>query len=134
MAANEPLAAEEARLARIRAICMALPEVEESTFQTRPLFRVRRRRFAIVNDAACPPRPRWAGAGPSLHFPTDTREADALRADRRFRPSPHHGHRGWLALRLDTDDLDWDEIAELIVTAYRSAAPRALTTLLDTDG
>lgn len=123
---KNPLALEAARLDRIRVICTALPEVEETTWQERPLFRVRRRRFAIVNDASCPPRPRWAKAGPSLHLLTDPLETDALRADRRFQPSPHHRDQGWVALRLDTGEVDWDEIAELLQSAYLAAAPKDL--------
>ncbi|HEV7721608.1 MAG TPA: hypothetical protein VGO60_10000 [Iamia sp.] len=43
---------------------------------------------------------------------------------RRFAPSPHHGDRGWMALRLD-GRVDWDEIAELLESAHRQVAPRA---------
>jgi predicted DNA-binding protein (MmcQ/YjbR family) len=53
-----------------------------------------------------------------LHFLADPAEADALRADRRFSPSPHHGDRGWFALRLDAGDVDWDEVTELLDSAY----------------
>src|SRR5215510_3454289 len=109
-------------LERLRAICLAFPEADESTLQDRPLFHVRRRRFAIFNGDDAPPRPRWAGAGCSLHFLTDPSERDALRADARLAASPHHGDRGWMAIRLGAEP-DWAEIAELLESAYRTAAP-----------
>jgi predicted DNA-binding protein (MmcQ/YjbR family) len=88
-------------LRRIRAICRRFPSVEEAALQDRPLFRVGSRRFAIFNA-----------------------EREALEQDPRFRPSPHHGDRGWLALRLDPGEVDWQEVAELLESAYRQAAGR----------
>jgi len=83
---NDARERDDLALGRIRAICLGFGGgAEESELQNRPLFHVRRRRFA---------------------------------------PSPHHGGRGWLALRLDRGDLDWDEIAELLESAYRQVAPR----------
>jgi len=122
---------DEADLRRLRDICGRLPGVEEAELQGRPLFRVRRRRFAIYNGAGAPPRPRWAGAGRSLHLLTDPEEREALWQDPRFRPSPHHGDRGWVALRLDGGAVDWAEVAELVEAGYRQAAPRGLVVRLD---
>ena len=110
-------------LERIRSICLGFPRVDEAELQGRPLFRVGRRRFAIFNGRGSPQRTRWDGAGRSLHFLSDPMEVDALRQDGRFGPSPHHGHRGWLATRVD-DEVDWDEVAELLDSAYRQVAPR----------
>ena len=50
--------------------------------------------------------------------------------DGRFRVSPHHGDRGWMALDLEVV-IDWTEIAELLETAYRHVATRQLVELLD---
>lgn len=111
-------------LCRIRTICRRFPAVEEAALQDRPLFRVGSRRFAIFNGDGSPSRPRWQGAGRSLHVLTDPAERDALTQDPRFHPSPHHGDRGWLALRLDTGEVDWQEVAELLESAYRQAAGR----------
>jgi hypothetical protein len=45
----------------------------------------------------------------------------------RFTASPHHGDRGWLAMRLDApDEAHWSEIAELLESAYRHVTPRGL--------
>jgi hypothetical protein len=123
-------------LTRIRGLSLRFPEVEEAALQDRPLFRVRRRRFAIFNGDRAPPRPRWQAFGRSLHLVTDPDERAALTHDPRFRPSPHHGDRGWVALDLDDeaiDSVDWAEIAELLEAGYRHVAATDLLARLDGD-
>ncbi|MEO5841045.1 MAG: MmcQ/YjbR family DNA-binding protein [Acidimicrobiales bacterium] len=117
---------EEDRVAleRVRRISLGFARSEEAELQSRPLLRVGKRRFAIFNGAGSPPRPRWSSSERSLHFLTDPQEVEALRQDRRFVPSPHHGDRGWMALRLDTRDVDWREVTELLESAYRQVLPR----------
>jgi predicted DNA-binding protein (MmcQ/YjbR family) len=118
-------------LARIRAVCLRLPDADEATLQDRPLFHVHRKRFALFNGLTSPPRPRWAGSGRSVHFATDPHEREALGQDARFSVSPHHGHRGWMALDLTVAPADWEEVAELLETSYRQVAPRRLVIELD---
>jgi predicted DNA-binding protein (MmcQ/YjbR family) len=113
---------DEEALARVRQVCQSMPRADEGELQNRPLFRVGNRRFALFNGVGSPPRPRWMGSGRSLHFLADPLDIDALRQDARFGPSPHHGNRGWLALRLDQPDVDWVEVAELLHSAYRQVA------------
>ena len=108
-------------LERVRRICLGFDGADEGELQGRPLFRVGRRRFAIFNGLDSPPRPRWASSGRSIHFLADPAEQDALRQDPRFVPSPHHGDRGWLALRIE-GDLDWTELAELLQSAHRQVS------------
>jgi hypothetical protein len=122
---------EAADLRHIRAICRAFPEVEEVELQGRPLFRVSGRRFALYNGEDAPSRARWAGSGRSIHVLTDPAERVALALDGRFVSSPHHGDRGWFALRLDRGEVDWDELAELLESGYRHAAPQRLVERLD---
>ena len=112
-------------LGRIRRICLGFEGAEESALQDRAMFRVGRRRFAIFNGADSPPRPRWNSSGRSLHFLADPLELDALRRDPRFARSPHHGDRGWMALRVDADNTDWVEITELLTSAYLRVAPKS---------
>lgn len=115
-------------LGHVRDLCRRFPGADEGDLQDRPLFRVGRRRFAIFNGAASKPRPRWAASGRSLHFLADPFEINALRHDARFRPSPHHGDRGWLALQMeDVGSVDWAEVAELLESAYRQVATRHLS-------
>ena len=114
--------ADLAVLEAVRRLCSVHDDVEEASLQDRPLFRVGRRRFAIVNGVTAPARRRWLAAGRSLHFLADPAEREALQADPRFSPSPHHGDRGWLALPLDAETTDWSEVAELLDAAHRQVA------------
>src|SRR6266436_4176553 len=41
------------------------------------------------------------------------------------------GSRGWIAIRMDQDEVDWDIVAELARRAYQSTAPRKLATLVE---
>ena len=116
-------ATDEHVLGRVRRICLALDGADEGELQGRPLFRVGRRRFAIFNGHGSPPRPRWESSGRSLHFLSDPSERDAFRQDPRFVLSPHHGDRGWFAIRLD-DAVDWSELAEILHAAHATASSR----------
>jgi hypothetical protein len=125
-------AGDERTLGWLRGVCLAFPEAEETRLQDRPLFVVRRRRFVLFNGAASPPRLRWAASGRSVHVLTDPEERAAIAADQRFAPSPHHGDRGWVA--VDPGSIAPEELAELVESAYRVAAPRSLVARLDQDG
>ena len=50
---------------------------------------------------------------------------------RRFFRPPYVGVRGWLGVYLDVPGVDWDEIAEIVVDAYRAVAPKRLVARLD---
>ncbi len=42
---------------------------------------------------------------------------------------PYLGPSGWIALRLDRPDTDWDRIADRIATSWEMVAPRRLLEL-----
>ena len=44
---------------------------------------------------------------------------------------PTSGGRGWVGVRLDVGDVDWDEIGELVEDAYRTIATKRLIAALD---
>ncbi len=117
-------------LTTIRQICSLYPEAEEGLLQDRPLFHVRRRRFAIYNWEEAPYRKRWEGAGRSLHFATSEYTRSRLKLDDRFVASPHHGFRGWTSLKL-VAETDWNEISELLLSAYRHVANKSLVRRLE---
>lgn len=122
---SDDASVDEETLGRVRAFCRGLPGADEGQLQRRPLFRVGRRRFAIFNGASYDSRPRWAASGRSLHFLADPCEIAGLQHDDRFSPSPHHGDRGWLALEMPhAEIIDWDEVGELLESAYLQVAPR----------
>ena len=117
--------------ARVRAICLGLPEATERLSHGAPACFVRdKRQFVMLwpdghHDHDFPHL--WCAAPPGA-------QAELIAADpaRFFRP-PYVGHRGWLGVRLD-DDPDWSETAELCEDAYRPVAPRSLITRLDDTG
>jgi len=41
------------------------------------------------------------------------------------------GPRGWIGIRLDLDEVDWDTVGELARQAYQAIAPRKLATLVE---
>ena len=47
-----------------------------------------------------------------------------------FVPS-YVGPRGWVAIRLDLNEVDWDTVNELARQAFLSSAPRKLAALID---
>jgi hypothetical protein len=111
-------------LPRLRALCLALPEVQERLSHGEPTWFVRRV-FVTYADRHHDDRVAfWCAAPPGAQ-----EEMVAEEPQRFFRP-PYVGGRGWLGVRLDVPDLDWDEVGEIVVDAYRQVAPRRLVALL----
>ena len=112
-------------LARLRGLCLALPEATEKPSHGEPAWFVRRRLFVMFADHHHDDRVAFWCAAPAG---AQEELVDGLRY---FRP-PYVGHRGWLGVRLDRDP-DWAEIAELCEDAYRVVAPATLVRRLDAD-
>ncbi len=64
-----------------------------------------------------------------LALPGDNAALSAAQPARFYLPA-YIGPRGWVALRLDGGQVDWDEVAELVVGSYRLIAPKRLLTLI----
>ena len=117
-------------LARVREICLALPEVTERVSHGAPTFFVRgKKTFVQFHDDHHGDGilGLWCAAAPGV-------QAELVRAepDRFYRPA-YVGHRGWIGVRLDVD-LDWDEVAAICADAYRCVAPKTLVARLDGEG
>ena len=107
-------------VARARAICMALPEVEEKEAWGSPTFRVTGKMFAMYvnNHHGDGEIALWLKAPPGI-------QALLVEAapDKFFIP-PYQGPFGWIGVRLDkTDD---DEIASHVRQAYQMVASKKL--------
>ena len=117
--------------ARVRRICLALPEVTERRSHDAPTFFVRGRKTFVTVWSEGHHGDRfahlWCAAPPGAQ-----EELVETEPDRFFRP-PYVGHRGWLGVRLDTG-IDDDELAAICEEAYRVVAPRRLVEALDAEG
>jgi len=111
---------------RVRAICMALPEVTEKPSHGSPAFFVKRQ-FVMLwpnghHDHQFPHL--WCAA------PVGSQEGLVAGAPTRFFRPPYVGGRGWLGVRLD-GRVDWDQLELICEDAYRTVAPQKLLALLD---
>ncbi len=110
--------ADEDVLARLREICLSLPEAVEKPFggHSAPSFRVRDKLFLITSEDG---RSMMFKAGPGVQ------EALVASDPERFFVPAYVGHKGWVGAWL-TVDQDWNEIAELVEDSYRLIAPERL--------
>jgi hypothetical protein len=117
-----PAAERRKTLARLRAICLALPETSERLSHGAPTFFVREKRafLMVLTDHHGDGRfAIWCAAGEGVQ--SMLVEADA----EKFFVPPYVGHRGWLGVRLDVG-LDWNELAGIAEDAYAEVAPAKL--------
>jgi predicted DNA-binding protein (MmcQ/YjbR family) len=105
-------------IARLRRICLALPEAEEVETWETPTFRVRGKIFALVGTWREAPAV-WVKAPPGV-------QEMLVAADpaRFFRP-PYLGGRGWVGLGL-AGRVDWAEAEALVRRSFGLVAPRRL--------
>ncbi len=113
-------------LARIRKLCLALPETTERPSHGQPSFFVRDKTTFVMflaNHHGDGRLAIWCAAPDGMQH-----DLIANDPERFFRP-PYVGHRGWIGVRLDIRP-DWQQIAALIAEAYRTVAPRKLAASL----
>lgn len=108
-------------LTRLRKLCMALPETTERLSHGEPTWFVRGKKTFVMyaNHHHDDRLAFWCAAPPGAQ--------DVLIGSqpRRYFVPPYVGYRGWLGVWLDVA-LDWDEIADVVVDAYRTVAPAKL--------
>ncbi|MPZ99868.1 MAG: MmcQ/YjbR family DNA-binding protein [Dehalococcoidia bacterium] len=111
----------EERRAHVVSICAAMPEVHVRDEQ-HIAFAVRKKNFAYYLDD-------HHGDGRvaiNCKAPAGAQgELCAAEPERYYVPK-YLGHRGWVGLFLDSDDVDWDEVEDLLRDAYRMTAPKRL--------
>jgi hypothetical protein len=125
-------------LARLRAICGRLPEVQEEQAWVGTRWRVRKQTFAhvLTIDGGWPPAYAQAARtdGPAcvLTFRARGEELAVLR----LAPEPFFKPVWFddiVGLRLD-DATDWIEVAELVTESYCALAPQRLVARVDRPG
>ena len=113
-------------LARLRAICLALPEANEKISHGEPTwFAGKGKVFAMLDDH------HHGAPHLSVWLPAAVGAQEALiESDpkRYFRP-PYVGSSGWVGVVLDTRP-DWGVVAWLVEQAFRHVAQRRLVTKL----
>ena len=109
-------------LARLRELCLGLPETSERLSHGAPTFFVRGKRafLMVLTDHHGDGRfAIWCAAAAGMQ-----RMLVEVDPERFFVP-PYVGHRGWLGLRLDRG-LAWEEVAGIAEDAYAEVAPPRL--------
>ena len=115
----------EAATERIRPIALALPGVVEKRSHGVPTFFTaadrKGRTFASVHDER-----EWFEGRLCLWAagPKELQETLVADGPERFFVPPYVGHRGWVGLRLDLPEVDWNEVAGVIEDAYAFIAER----------
>jgi hypothetical protein len=117
--------AEVAAIARLRRLCMALPEVEEKIAWGEPTWRAGKI-FAQMDTHhhGAEHVAVWVPARPGVQ-----EDLVAEDPERYFRP-PYVGAKGWLGIRI-TGKPDWKAVASLVADAYREVASPRLRALVD---
>ncbi len=112
----------EGDIARLRAIAFALPRAAEKLSHGMPCFFIDKgKTFAWYTHDH-----HGDGTSAVLVKTSGAEEQDMLieaDAETYFRPA-YFGHAGWIGVRVDKPDVDWDHIADRVETSWRMVAPR----------
>lgn len=115
-------------LERLRTVCLVLPQALEKPAWGEPTFRAGTGKIFAQFDN------RHHGADRiAVWLPAPPGAQDVLvqANPRRYFAPPYCGPKGWIGVRLDDDDVDWDEVAGLVEQAYRLVASKKLIAELD---
>lgn len=114
-------------VARLRALCLALPQVQERLSHGEPTWFIGGKKVLVMLDDHHHGADHLAFTCPAP--PGVQAELIEQEPDRFFRP-PYVGVKGWIGVRLDRGP-DWDEIAGMLEEAYRLIGPKKLIARLD---
>jgi len=109
------------QLDKLRAICMALPEVQERPSHGEPAWFVQGKKLFLMfaNHHHDDRLAFWCAAPPGVQEALVSSEPTKF-----FRP-PYVGVRGWVGVYLDVP-VDWEEISDIVSGAYKGIAPKRL--------
>ena len=125
---SNQLSSSELRRKRLVKICESFPEVSSEVAGDGHLaFRIRKRIFAYYLFD-------HHGDG-MIAFTCKSSLSEQRRLIQddpiSFFVPAYLGSRGWIAIRLDLDEVDWDTVAELARRAYQETAPRKLAAAIE---
>jgi hypothetical protein len=125
---SNQLSASARRRKRLVKICESFPEVlAEPVGEGHIAFRIRKRIFAYY---------LFDHHGDGLIAFTCKSSLSEQRRLIKDDPTsffvpPYLGSKGWIAIRLDLDEVDWDVVTELARRAYQDIAPRKLAAMIE---
>lgn len=111
------------RLRQLLKLVEALPEATSELAGTQHLaFKIRKKTFAWYLDSHHDDGIVCVCAKNTL-----LRQAELIAAGpKRYFIPQYVGHTGWVGLRLDQPEVDWEEVGALLMEAYRLQAPKRL--------
>ncbi len=118
--------------AQVRTRAMALPEAEETLSHGMPCFGIiKGKKFAWVSLDHHGAKDHGGKTALLVKISGPEEQAQLIEMDeaRYYRP-PYFGE-GWIGIRLDLGDTDWDAVADWLARSWRSVAPKKLTALID---
>jgi len=118
---------EDARLTKLSAICLALPEAVRNPRGDHADFRVRGKVFAYFLSNHHGDGIVSVCCKSAMGENTDR----ARREPERFYLPAYIGARGWFGLRLDRGTVNWAEVENIVQFSYCLAAPKTLVKLFE---
>jgi phosphoribosylglycinamide formyltransferase-1 len=120
---------EDPRLTRVTKIALAFPEATRRVHGDFAAFLVRKKTFAYFLD-------NHHGDGivsvTCKVMPAENAALVAAQKNRFYLPA-YIGPKGWVALRLDIGEIDWDEVSGLLTASYILIAPKRLSALVSNE-
>jgi len=104
----------DAALAKMRKICLSLPDTKETPTWGQPHFRVGEKIFSGLGEEK---------GVLTVGFKLEMDHADAMVRRPGFSRAPYVGHKGWVSADVGRVK-DWDELGALIHESYRLIAPK----------
>lgn len=104
-------------LAKLRKICLKLPDAKETYIWGHPHFRVRGKIFLSFTEY----KGEWG-----LSLKVGRLMQGIFLNDPRFIRAPYVGRYGWVMLRIEAAPLNWTEIPALVRGSYQLVAAGAL--------
>ena len=109
-------------LAKMKEICLSLPDTKLTMTWDQPHFRVGEKIFAGCGEEK---------GRLTIGFKLEMEHADEILRDPRFSRAPYVGHKGWVS--MDASRIkDWKEVRKLILESYRLIAPKRTLAKLKT--
>ena len=121
---------EDWRLTKLSGLCLAMPETTRELMGRHAGFYIRKKTFAYFLDD-------HHGDGvvgvTCKVLPGDNKVLVASDPARFYMPA-YVASKGWVGMRLDVGEIDWEEVKELVTHSYLLVAPKRLAAAVQTGG